>query len=111
MASPTRSAGTGDRITLCQDVVSGQASGRPYFCGEEIDRRQDFQVGAIEISPAHAIASFRSRFDTIALEDVGHGSVAYLVPEVAQRPAIRRYPQRPLSRANCKAAVPVATVT
>ena len=43
-------------------------------------------MGANEISPAHALASFRSRFDAVALEDVGHGLVAYLVPEVAQRP-------------------------
>ncbi len=58
--------------------------------GEEIYRRHRFQVGANELSPAQALASFRSRFDAVALEDIGHGLVPYLIPEVAQRPGNRQ---------------------
>jgi hypothetical protein len=40
---------------------------------------------AYEISPAHALASFRSWFDALSLEDVSHGLVAHLMPKVSER--------------------------
>src|SRR5215471_5095743 len=77
---------TGKRINASVTPAGGSATQRiGRLNGEEVGGGENIHVPANELSPGGGFAPLRHRGDSMPAQDVAHGLVGHLIPQIGQR--------------------------